>query len=176
MGGWRDGRYQLAVLAAGVTAALQARSQPVEPFSEDAAMSWSLPSSSSGRDMAARVRSVLARAESCRPPCLLLSGGETTVTVRGSGCGGRNVEFLLGFGMALGPCEGVHALAADTDGVDGMAAVAGALWHPDTLARAAARGLDPLQFLDENDAHGTENRAQGNCDGHRPRTGLPASS
>jgi hydroxypyruvate reductase len=107
-----------------------------------------------GRQMAAQVQSVLARGEPCDPPCLLLSGGETTVTVRGSGCGGRNVEFLLGFGTALGPCAGVHALAADTDGVDGMAAVAGALWRPDTLARVAARGLDPQQFLDANDAHG----------------------
>jgi hydroxypyruvate reductase len=107
-----------------------------------------------GRDMAARVRSVLESGEPCRPPCLLLSGGETTVTVRGSGCGGRNVEFLLGFGTALGDCVGVYALAADTDGVDGMAAVAGAVWRPDTLARATSRGLDPLQFLDSNDAHG----------------------
>jgi hydroxypyruvate reductase len=107
-----------------------------------------------GSQMAARVRSVLDSAGPCRPPCLLLSGGETTVTVRGPGCGGRNVEFLLGFGLALGPCDGVHALAADTDGVDGMAAVAGAVWRPDTLARAAARGLDPQQFLDANDAHG----------------------
>jgi len=106
-----------------------------------------------GRDMAARVRRVLERGEPCRPPCLLLSGGETTVTVRGNGCGGRNVEFLLGFGLALGRCAGVHALAADTDGVDGMAAVAGAIWRPDTLARAAARGLDLQQFLDANDAH-----------------------
>ena len=107
-----------------------------------------------GRQMAAQVQSVLERGEPCRPPCLLLSGGETTVTVRGNGCGGRNVEFLLGFGTALGPCEGVYALAADTDGVDGMAAVAGALWHPDTLVRAAAHGLDPREFLDANDAHG----------------------
>jgi len=106
-----------------------------------------------GSHLAARVRRVLAGEEPCRPPCLLLSGGETTVTVRGNGCGGRNVEFLLGFGTALGPCEGVHALAADTDGVDGMVPVAGALWRPDTLARAAERGLDPRQFLDANDAH-----------------------
>jgi glycerate 2-kinase len=107
-----------------------------------------------GRDMAARVRSVLERAEPCGPPCLLLSGGETTVTVRGKGCGGRNVEFLLAFGAALGRCESVYALACDTDGVDGMAQVAGAVWGPDTLARAAARGLDPQRFLDANDAHG----------------------
>jgi hydroxypyruvate reductase len=106
-----------------------------------------------GVHLAVRVRRVLERAEPCPPPCLLLSGGETTVTVRGNGCGGRNAEFLLAFGRALGPCEGVHALAADTDGVDGMADVAGAIWRPDTLTRAAARGLDPQQFLDANDAH-----------------------
>jgi len=106
-----------------------------------------------GSHMAARVRGVLERGVPCRPPCLLLSGGETTVTVRGNGCGGRNVEFLLAFGIALGPCDVAHALAADTDGVDGPAAVAGAVWRPDTLARAAALGLDPQQFLEANDAH-----------------------
>jgi hydroxypyruvate reductase len=106
-----------------------------------------------GRQMAALVKRVRATGEPCRPPCLLLSGGETTVTVRGDGCGGRNVEFLLAFGLALGPGADVHALAADTDGVDGMAAVAGAVWRPDTHARAAANGLSPAQCLDDNDAH-----------------------
>jgi hydroxypyruvate reductase len=106
-----------------------------------------------GREMAAVVRRIREGGEPFPLPCLLLSGGETTVTVRGGGCGGRNVEFLLAFGAALGPCPYVHALAGDTDGVDGMAAVAGAVWRPDTLARAAARGLDPLRFLDDNDAH-----------------------
>jgi hydroxypyruvate reductase len=106
-----------------------------------------------GRQQAELVRRIVASGDPCAPPCLLLSGGETTVTVRGAGCGGRNVEFLLGFGTALGPCAQVHALAADTDGVDGMAAVAGALWRPDTLARATARGLDPAACLDANDAH-----------------------
>ena len=106
-----------------------------------------------GCDMARLVRRVLELGDPCRPPCLLLSGGETTVTVRGGGCGGRNVEFLLGFGLALGPCEGVSALAGDTDGVDGMAPVAGAVWRPDTLARAGERGLSPQRHLDANDAH-----------------------
>jgi len=106
-----------------------------------------------GREMAAVARRIREGDEPFPLPCLLLSGGETTVTVRGHGCGGRNVEFLLAFGAALGLCPGVHALAGDTDGVDGMAAVAGAVWRPDTLARAAARGLDPLRFLDDNDAH-----------------------
>jgi hydroxypyruvate reductase len=103
--------------------------------------------------MADLARRTLAGSGPAAPPCLLLSGGETTVTVRGDGCGGRNVEFLLAFGLALGPCAQVHALASDTDGVDGMAPVAGALWRPDTLARAAAAGLDPAGSLARNDAH-----------------------
>lgn len=106
-----------------------------------------------GCEMARLVRRIVESGEPHRPPCLLLSGGETTVTVRGHGCGGRNVEFLLAFGLKLGSGAHVHALAADTDGVDGMAPIAGALWRPDSLARAAALGLDPQQSLDTNDAH-----------------------
>jgi hydroxypyruvate reductase len=106
-----------------------------------------------GAEMAALVRRVIERGEPCRPPCLLLSGGETTVTVRGDGCGGRNVEFLLAFGSSLGTCAGVHALAADTDGVDGMVPVAGAVWRPDTLSRARDLGLEPSRYLEANDAH-----------------------
>jgi hydroxypyruvate reductase len=107
-----------------------------------------------GRDMAAIVADVIHAGRPLRPPCLLMSGGETTVTVRGHGRGGRNVEFLLAFGMALGSRENVFALAGDTDGIDGMEAVAGALWRPDTLRRAAGLGLDPRRFLEDNDAHG----------------------
>ncbi len=106
-----------------------------------------------GRDMAAVVADVIHAGRPLRPPCLLLSGGETTVTVRGHGRGGRNVEFLLACGMELGSRENVFALACDTDGIDGMEAVAGAVWKPDTLRRAAALGLDPRRFLDDNDAH-----------------------
>ena len=106
-----------------------------------------------GGEMAALTRRILGGAGPCRPPCLLLSGGETTVTVRGNGRGGRNVEFLLAFGSALGDCDRVHALAGDTDGVDGLEPVAGAVWRPDTLARAAALGLVPQHYLDDNDAH-----------------------
>jgi hydroxypyruvate reductase len=106
-----------------------------------------------GRDMVRQVRRLRGGGDALEPPRLLLSGGETTVTVRGDGCGGRNVEFLLGFGAALGPCEGVYALAADTDGIDGMADVAGAIWRPDTLERATALGLDPQRCLAANDAH-----------------------
>jgi len=106
-----------------------------------------------GRDMAGRVADVVRAGRPVRPPCLLLSGGETTVTVRGPGRGGRNVEFLLAFGLELGSCDNVFALAGDTDGIDGMEAVAGAIWKPDTSRRAAALGLDPNRFLEDNDAH-----------------------
>jgi len=87
-------------------------------------------------------------------PCVLLSGGETTVTLRGRGRGGRNVEFLLALGIALNGEPGIHALAGDTDGVDGQEEIAGALLAPDTLARARAQGLRPRERLDDNDGHG----------------------
>jgi hydroxypyruvate reductase len=86
-------------------------------------------------------------------PCVLLSGGETTVTLRGQGRGGRNVEFLLALALALNGAPGIHALAADTDGVDGAEEVAGAFMSPDTLARAWAKGMPPRDSLDDNDAH-----------------------
>ncbi len=86
-------------------------------------------------------------------PCVLLSGGETTVTVRGDGRGGRNVEFLLSLAVALDGAAGIHALAGDTDGVDGAEDVAGALIAPDTLHRARAMGRKARDFLDRNDAH-----------------------
>ena len=86
-------------------------------------------------------------------PCLLLSGGETGVTVRGKGRGGRNVEFLLGLAVSLGGHAGIHALAADTDGIDGMEQIAGAEIDPGSLDRARAMGLDPMAFLENNDAH-----------------------
>ena len=88
-----------------------------------------------------------------KTPCVLLSGGETTVTLRGSGCGGRNVEFLLALGLSLQGQPGIHALAADTDGVDGQVDIAGALLHPDTLSKAWSLGLLPQAMLDNNDAH-----------------------
>jgi glycerate 2-kinase len=91
--------------------------------------------------------------EPFRLPCVLLSGGETTVTVRGSGRGGRNVEFLLSLALALRGHPGVHAVAGDTDGVDGLEEIAGAYAGPRTLARARALGLDPAQSLADNDAH-----------------------
>lgn len=87
-------------------------------------------------------------------PCVLLSGGETTVTVRGKGRGGRNSEYLLALALALDGARGVHALAADTDGIDGSEANAGAIVAPDTLARARAKGLDARALLDANDSYG----------------------
>ncbi|MFN5724859.1 MAG: MOFRL family protein, partial [Betaproteobacteria bacterium] len=83
-----------------------------------------------------------------------LSGGETTVTVRGSGRGGRTVEFLLALGAALKGAPGIWALAGDTDGVDGLEETAGATFGPDTLARAWSRGLKPADSLARNDGHG----------------------
>jgi hydroxypyruvate reductase len=86
-------------------------------------------------------------------PILLLSGGELTVTRRGDGIGGPNAEFCLALALALHGTEGIHAIACDTDGVDGAAEVAGAVIGPDTLPRAAAQGVDAAQSLARNDAH-----------------------
>ena len=87
-------------------------------------------------------------------PCVVLSGGETSVTVRGSGRGGRNVEFALSLALSLAGEKNIHALAADTDGVDGMEHIAGAVITPDTLDRARALGIDPVAALENNDGHG----------------------
>jgi len=86
-------------------------------------------------------------------PCVLLSGGETTVTVRGHGRGGRNAEFLLALAVALGGEAGVWALAGDTDGIDGTEDNAGAIATPDSLARAAACGMDAKAMLANNDGY-----------------------
>ena len=111
-----------------------------------------------GKVLAGIARQVALHGQPFAPPCVLLSGGETTVTIRGSGSGsgrgGRNVEFLLALGVALDGLGGVHALAGDTDGVDGAEEIAGALLAPDTLARAWAQGINPRTSLDANDGHG----------------------
>ena len=87
-------------------------------------------------------------------PCVFLSGGETTVTVKGQGRGGRNSEFLLAATAKLGGLAGVYGLAADTDGIDGTEDNAGAYFTPETLARAAAKGFTPKKAQAENDAYG----------------------
>jgi hydroxypyruvate reductase len=89
-----------------------------------------------------------------RPPAVLLSGGETTVTIRGKGRGGRNVEFLLALAVALDGAEGISALACDTDGIDGTEDNAGAISYPDSIARAAARGIRATAALADNDGYG----------------------
>ena len=88
------------------------------------------------------------------PPCALISGGETTVTVRGNGAGGRNVEFLMALALKLNGAPAIHALAADTDGIDGAREVAGAFIGPTTLSRAREAGIDPWAALADNDGHG----------------------
>jgi glycerate 2-kinase len=88
------------------------------------------------------------------PACVLLSGGETTVTVRGKGRGGRNAECLLALALHLNGAAGLSALAADTDGIDGSEDNAGALALPDSLARARAKGLDAKAMLADNDGYG----------------------
>jgi glycerate 2-kinase len=103
---------------------------------------------------AAHARQALDIAAKGSKPTVVLSGGETTVTVRGKGRGGRNVEYLLAEAIAANAAKGVWGLAADTDGVDGAEDIAGALFAPDTLARARAKGHDPRAMLDDNDGHG----------------------
>ncbi|MBM3147102.1 MAG: glycerate kinase [Actinobacteria bacterium] len=88
-----------------------------------------------------------------KAPCIVLSGGETTVTVRGDGRGGRNTEYALSLALSLGARPGISAIAADTDGIDGSEDNAGAVVTPDTLARAAAAGLDATALLADNDAY-----------------------
>ncbi|MCW2316461.1 hydroxypyruvate reductase [Rhodoblastus acidophilus] len=107
-----------------------------------------------GAALAGIARQVARRGQPFEAPCILLSGGETTVTVRGRGRGGRNVEFLLALGLALNGVDRVWALAGDTDGVDGVEEIAGAILTPDTLARAWSAGINPKQALADNDGHG----------------------
>ena len=107
-----------------------------------------------GKVMAGIALHVAAHDQPFPRPCVLLSGGETTVTVGGNGRGGRNVEFLLALGIALDGCPGIHAMAGDTDGVDGMEDIAGAMLAPDSLARAWDLGLRACDSLANNDGHG----------------------
>ncbi|HVY06784.1 MAG TPA: glycerate kinase [Burkholderiales bacterium] len=98
-------------------------------------------------------RQVKRHGQPAGKPCVLLSGGETTVTVRGKGRGGRNAEFLLALAVAFGGEPDIHALAGDTDGVDGTQDNAGAILTPDAIARAAARNVDAKKMLADNDGY-----------------------
>jgi hydroxypyruvate reductase len=104
------------------------------------------------REVAAQMAQTALQARS-DAPVLLLSGGELTVTKRGDGIGGPNAEFCLALALALNGAARIHAIACDTDGVDGAAEVAGAVIGPDTLAKARAAGVDPALALSRNDAH-----------------------
>jgi len=113
-----------------------------------------------GKVHAALARAVAQHGQPFAKPCVILSGGETTVTVRPvpageqRGKGGRAGEFCLGLALALQGQAGVWALAADTDGIDGMEENAGAWVEPGTLARAQAQGMKVERYLDRNDAYG----------------------
>ena len=107
-----------------------------------------------GKVMAGITRQVAERGMPFKRPCVLLSGGETTVTLRGDGRGGRNVEFLLSLALALKGRAEVYALAGDTDGVDGVEEIAGGIMTPTTLARAWQLGINPAESLANNDGHG----------------------
>jgi hydroxypyruvate reductase len=107
-----------------------------------------------GKAMAGMALQVAEYGQPFARPCVMLSGGETTVTVRGQGRGGRNVEFLLSLGLTLEGRAGIHAIAGDTDGVDGQEEIAGAVLAPDTLARAWGLGIKPADSLQNNDGHG----------------------
>nr|MBO2511303.1 glycerate kinase [Gammaproteobacteria bacterium] len=99
-------------------------------------------------------RQIVLHGQPLAAPCVILSGGETTVTVRGNGRGGRNAEFLLALTESLKGLPGVYALAGDTDGIDGSEDNAGALMTPDSHARAQALGLSARTALDDNDGYG----------------------
>jgi glycerate 2-kinase len=102
---------------------------------------------------AALTREIVFRDRPFTKPVVLLSGGETTVTLRGNGRGGRNAEFLLAFAIAIDGIDGISALAADTDGIDGSEDNAGAFADGATAARLRASGIDPLAALANNDAY-----------------------
>lgn len=132
-------------------AAVQARGQGVEA----AILSDSIEGES--RDVAqvhaAIAREILARNRPFAKPVVLLSGGETTVTLRGRGRGGRNAEFLLALAIAIDGTQGISALAADTDGIDGSEDNAGAMVDGTTATRLRRAGIDPLAALANNDAY-----------------------
>ena len=106
-----------------------------------------------GKVMAGIARQVVVHGQPAPAPCVLISGGETTVTVRGRGRGGRNVEFLLSMAVELDGRPRIFAIAGDTDGADGAEEVAGAIVTPDSLERARGLGFNARTLLADNDAH-----------------------
>ena len=103
---------------------------------------------------AAIAKQVNKYAQPYKAPLCILSGGETTVTIRSTnGKGGRNTQFLLSLAIALDSVDNVYAIACDTDGIDGSEKNAGALLYPDTLKRAHKLGMNPKEFLERNDAY-----------------------
>lgn len=102
---------------------------------------------------AAIARQVAERGQPFAKPCVIISGGETTVTVRGKGRGGRNAEFLLSLAATLDGHPGIYAIAADTDGIDGSEDNAGGIYQPDSIKRAAELGLRPRAMLENNDGY-----------------------
>jgi hydroxypyruvate reductase len=103
---------------------------------------------------AALARQIALRGQPFVKPCVVISGGETTVTVRGKGRGGRNAEFLLSLAATLNGLPGVHAIACDTDGIDGSEDNAGAIYQDDSMERAERLGLRARAMLDNNDGYG----------------------
>ena len=103
---------------------------------------------------AAMARQVVKRGQPFAKPCVIILGGETTVTVRGNGRGGRNAEFLLSFAIAMDGLQGVYAIACDTDGIYGSEDNAGAVYLPDSLARAGEKGIRARKMLENNDGYG----------------------
>jgi hydroxypyruvate reductase len=103
---------------------------------------------------AALAKQIATRGQPFARPCVVISGGETTVTVRGNGRGGRNAEFLLSLAATLNGFSGIHAIACDTDGIDGSEDNAGALYAPDSVARAEKLGIRARAMLENNDGYG----------------------
>lgn len=102
---------------------------------------------------AAIARQIATHGQPVKPPCVIISGGETTVTVKGSGRGGRDTEFLLALAVSLKSHPHIHAIACDTDGIDGTEDNAGAILQPDTLRRAEKLGLVATELLNDNNGY-----------------------
>jgi hydroxypyruvate reductase len=148
-------RDTIAIIASAAVSLEAARAEAADRGIEAVILSDSIEGESRevARVLAAMAREIATRDRPFARPVILLSGGETTVTLRGrGGKGGRNSEFLLSFALAIDGLEGITALAADTDGIDGSEDNAGGIVDGGTVARIRARGHDPRSCLDANDA------------------------